>query len=238
MCHAIGTHKVIRVITSASGLLPAIVKAARAVGVVIHHRKMVEDIPEFRGGPHLSAAKRNAFYRRFVLHNPGHLINAVDSLLDDMVARQPRVIIPVLYLILHVSPIRFARARRPDRAGVIDGVESFDVADRAIVDFLHDRADTVVVAVTETRHEREALLLRFLRRLENAAYARRIRGHRLFGKHMFSSLYRSPEMNWPESRRRSQQHHIHAAINQLLIGIQTDETFFWGHLDRKSTRLN
>ncbi len=65
---------------------------------------MVIDIAEFSAGTDLPATVRNALEGGHILHDPGHLVDAVDCLLGDMVAREPGVVIPVLDLHLKVRP--------------------------------------------------------------------------------------------------------------------------------------
>ena len=55
------------------------------------------------------------FSGRLVVHDPGHGIDTVDGLLDDVVAGEPGVVVPVAHLVFHVGGALLARlARFPD----------------------------------------------------------------------------------------------------------------------------
>src|SRR3954469_24945283 len=155
--HAICAHEIIGIIAKTLFLLATGMKTAHTVRVFIDDRKMIEDVAVFRCRPDLPAAQSHALHRRLVLHHPSHFVNAMHRLLDNVIARKPCVIIPVLHLILQVGPVRLPGKWRPHRSRVIDGVNCSDFANGAIVDLLHDGAHTVIVAVTKTGYERQVL---------------------------------------------------------------------------------
>ncbi len=48
---------------------------------------VVEDVAELGPGADLPAADADGFHRRFVAHHPGRLVQAVNVLLDVVIAR-------------------------------------------------------------------------------------------------------------------------------------------------------
>src|SRR5205807_7038766 len=117
-------------------------------GVLEDHGEVVEDVAELRAGAHLPAAGAAGPQGVLVLHGPGHLVQAVDVLLDDVVAGQPGEVQPVTQLPLHVGPPGLA-VLMPQLAGVIDTVQGDDIADGAVVDALDGLALGVLVAVAQ-----------------------------------------------------------------------------------------
>src|SRR5215471_8005314 len=97
-------------------------ETARAVCIFIDHRKMVEDIAELRRCSHLPSTVGHTLDRWFVFHRPRHFIERMNRLLDNVIPREPGIIIPVLDLILDVGPITLPFIRRPYRAGVVSVV--------------------------------------------------------------------------------------------------------------------
>src|SRR5258707_3696969 len=72
-------------ITSATRLLAAFAEESDAVGVFVNNTVMIEDVAVLRPGPRLPAAKTDCLDRVLVLHHPGHLVQAVDVLLDVVI---------------------------------------------------------------------------------------------------------------------------------------------------------
>src|SRR5690348_895209 len=93
---------------------------------------MVEDMPKFGLDSHLASADAEGLDRRFVLQHPGGLIEDMDLLLDDVIAREPGEVEPVAQLPLHVAPLALARIV-PEGAAVVVGVDGDDLADGAVV---------------------------------------------------------------------------------------------------------
>ena len=182
---------------------------------------MIEDMAKLFAGPHLPAAVTARLDRRFILHGPGHLVEAVNVLLDDVIARQPGEIEPVAQLPFHVAPVRLARLV-PQCARVVGAVQGHNVADGAVVDALHRLALGVFVAITEAGHNRQILLLRFTARFEDGANAGRVDGYGLFAEDVFAGGDGGLEMCRPKVRRRAEQHHV-ANGDDVLIRVEAGE---------------
>ena len=90
-------------------LLPAVAEALHAAGIFVHDAVMIEDIAELRRGAHLAAAEADCPDRVFVSHRPCHLVEAMDVLLDIVVAGEPGEVEPVAALPFHVGPARLPR---------------------------------------------------------------------------------------------------------------------------------
>src|SRR5262249_44058575 len=99
-------------------LLAEVVEALDAVGPLVDDGVVVEDVAVLRLGAHLAAAGAAGPQRRHVLHGPGHLVDAVHRLLDDVVAGQPGEVQPVAHLPLPGAPVRLARLV-PQAVGVL-----------------------------------------------------------------------------------------------------------------------
>src|SRR5260370_15113596 len=154
---AFGSGDVLRFIVVATGLLAAIVETARSVFILINNGEVVVDIAQ--RGPHLAAAVAGYPRGWRVAHRPGHHVEAVDRLLDDMVAGEPTELIPVAQLHLQVGPIGFANGHIFDRRGVIRGINRGEFTDGAIEDLAERGAFRIVRPPAESGGEAEILLL-------------------------------------------------------------------------------
>src|SRR5437879_10991185 len=74
--HTFAAHEVIRIVIVTARLLAREMESPRAVGVIIHHGKMVENIPVLRSGADLPSTVSDTFDRRNISHGPGHLVQA------------------------------------------------------------------------------------------------------------------------------------------------------------------
>ena len=155
----------------------------------------------------------------------------MDVLLDVVVARQPGEVIPVAQLIFHVAPARLPRPHGSRGPGVVCRLHGHDLADRSIVDAADYFAFGRVVAVTETGDDRQIAAFCFLAGGKDRPAARSVDRHGFLDEGVFVGVNRCPQMHGPEVRRRRQQHHIDAAIDDLLIGIKTDELPLGHHAD-------
>ena len=66
-------------------LLAAEMESPTAVAVLVHDGEVVIHIAEAVFGAALAAAGTRSEYGQLVAHRPGHKVNAVDSLLDDVI---------------------------------------------------------------------------------------------------------------------------------------------------------
>ena len=87
------------------------------------------------------------------------------------------------------------------------------------------------IAPAKASHEIEFLLLRFFDRRLGHSITCGIHRHRLLAEDVLSCLDRRSEVQRTEPRRSGEQHHVHSAIDEPLIGIQTGELFIRLHID-------
>jgi hypothetical protein len=116
----------------AAGLLPALTEAVRAIGIGVLDAVVIENFADAGLGPDLPAANACGLHR-CAPRDPVAGVDAVDMLLDNVVAAQPNEVVPVVHLILHLGHARLPRAV-PDslRMEVSPGEEQ--VANGSVVD--------------------------------------------------------------------------------------------------------
>jgi hypothetical protein len=150
----------------------------------------------------------------------------VYGLLDEAVAREPREVVPVVDLPFEVGAIGLAgigRLHRFHRAGVVGRVDRSDGAEFAVVNPLENLAAGVVVAPAEAGDQREVFLLRLGGGFQHRAHARCVGRHRLFAEDVLVCRNRRGQVFRPEAGRGAEQHHIHAAVDYLLVRVEPDE---------------
>src|SRR5262249_52493351 len=90
---------------------------------------------------------------------------------------------------------------------------------------LDDLAVWSGVAHLQPGDEREAFLLRFLGGGENRADAGAVHGAGLLGEDVLALLDGVLHVDGAEARRRGEEHDVHTAVDDLLVGVEADETF-------------
>ena len=160
--------------------------------------------------------------RRLVAHQPHGLVEAVDVLLDVVIAREPGEVEPVANLVLHLAPLGLAAAV-PERAGEVVLLDGDDVADRAVLNPLDRFADAQVVAPAEAGDDGQVLLLGLFARLQHAAHARRIDGDRLLAEDVLAGVDRGLQVQRAEVGRRAEQHDVDVAFHDLLVAVEAGE---------------
>jgi hypothetical protein len=105
-------------------------------------------------------------------------------------------------------------------------MDGLDLADRAVVDLAVHRALRRRVSPAESGHQLGALVLRLLRGLHHLAKPRHVRGHRLLTEDVLPGTDRLLEMVRTESRRGREDHHVHAAVQNLVDRVEADESTF------------
>ena len=216
-------------VVGAADLLPAVAEQLRPVGVLVGHRKVVEDVAVLRPGALLPAAQADGLDRVLVLHHPGTHVEEVDVLFDVEVAAQQGEVVPVAHLPDHVGPTGLARLD-PDAAAVVVRLQAEDVADRAAVDAPHHLAEAVVVPQAQAGDDRQVFRLGPLAGGQHGADAGRVHRHRFFGEHVLVGLDRRRQVQRAEMWRRAQQHHV-ARVDDVLIGVEAGEALVGGHVE-------
>src|SRR5262245_6699815 len=106
----------------------------------------------------------------------------MNRLFDNVIAREPGKMPPIAHLPFRIGLTGLLWERAPNQPGIVIRVQRPDVTDGALVNLLHDGADSRVIAIAEAGHEGEVLLLGFATAFENGADTRRVCRHRLLTK--------------------------------------------------------
>ena len=101
-----------------------------AIGVL--DTVVIENLADAGLGPDLPAANAGGLHG-YAPRDPVAGVDAVDMLLDDVVAAQPDEVVPVIHLILHLGHARLPRAV-PDSLGVEVSPGEEQVANESVVD--------------------------------------------------------------------------------------------------------
>ncbi len=104
-------------------------------------------------------------------------------------------------------------------------------ADRAVHDPLHRLADGVVVTPAEAGDQAQSPLGRLLAAGQDRADAGGVDGHGLFAEDVLAGLHSGLEVLRAEVRRRGEDHHVHVALEHLLVGVEPGELPLLGHVD-------
>ena len=193
-------------------------------------------LPYFGVGAGLPAADAPAADRRLVARDPAHRVDAVYGLLDDVVAREPAVVVPVAHLVLHVGAHSLARlAGVPDALRVVGRLDGDDVADLAVEDLFHGLAARAVVSPAEAVDQGEVLVLGVLARLEELAQAGPVDGHRLLDECVDALLDGVGEVDGPEVRRRGQEDEIDL-VDHVLVAVEAGVLAVLGDVDARADR--
>ena len=184
---------------------------------------MIVDLAVLRFCKHRSSSHPNGLDGILVFHRPRTNIEEVDVLLDVEVARQPGKVVPVPHLVQHVGPVGLARLG-PATAAVVVGEERLHRTDRPVVDAPYRLPKAVVVADAEAGHDRQPFFLGQLATRQHRLDARGIDGHRLLREHVLACVDSLPEVLRAEVRRRAEQDHVDAAIQEFTVGVESDET--------------
>ena len=175
-------------------------KHVHAVRVLEVDREVIVDVPVRGIGAPLTPAHADGLHWMRA-ERPVRHVDVVDVLLHDVVSRQPREVEPVPDLPLDVGPLRLPRLH-PQTALVPINLGRDDVADGAVVDALHRRPVTCVVAPLRSGHDGEALLGGEIGRGDHGAHLHRIHRHRLLHEDVLARLDRRGEVSGAERRRR------------------------------------
>ena len=179
----------------------------------------------------LPAAHAPAADRKLLAHHPVHGVDAVDGLFDDVIAREPAIVVPVADLVLHLrTTLLVGLPRIPDALGIVGRFNGHNLADLAVKDLLHRLAPGCVVAPAEAVDQRQVLGLGVLASLDKSAQAGPVDRHRLFDEAVDALLDGIGQMHGAEMGRRGQDHQIHL-VDHLLVGVEAAILAILGNID-------
>src|SRR5262245_47252050 len=121
--------------------LAALAEHGDTVRVFVFDREVVVNLAMPLAGAGLPAAETGDGFHRMGAEDPIHDVEVVDVLLDNVVAAEPREVVPVFELPFDVAPAGLA-VDDPDLAAVPIALGVSDVADGAVVNAA-DRFDIV-----------------------------------------------------------------------------------------------
>lgn len=229
---AFGAVDVVGVVAGAGVDLAGGVEGAGAVVVFVDRGEVVEDVAAFVAGAGGAASQAIDASGDAVVHCPGHAVDGVDGLLNDVVAADPGEVPPVAHLEFHVGPAGLAGALG-ESAGVVCGVDGDDVADASTCDLVEGRFHARVVTPAEADHEGEIFFLCEASGFEAGADAGGVGGEGFFGEDMFSCGDCGGELDGAEGGVGCEDDDVDACVDDLLIGVEADELFFGGDLDAR-----
>ena len=165
----------------------------------------------------------------FVLHSPGHLIEAVDVLLGVEVSRQPGVVVPVAHLVFHVAVAVLSRgAWVPNAARIVTALQGGNLAGSSFVNLLEGGPHAGLVSPAESRHDRETFLFCQLAAFQDGTNPRSIDTDRLLDEHVLARFDGGFQLHRPEVRRSRQQDDI-TGVNHSFVRIETDMFLIFRH---------
>jgi len=108
--HALGAEHEVGHVVLAVGLLAALAEHFDAAGIFKDHRMMIKNVCRRLGRFRTCRPPTPvALTRILILHGPGHFVETMHVLLDDVIARKPGEVEPVAELPFHVAPVGFSR---------------------------------------------------------------------------------------------------------------------------------
>ena len=199
------------------------VVALRAIGPGKFHGEVVEDVAFFCAAI-LATAAGDGVGGGLIAHGPKHFVDAVDALLDDVIAAEPCEVVPTADHIFHVAlgivPAKIDVAF----AGVVvvAAEDGLDVAELAVADAFVGVALGVGPAPDEAVHNGGALLFGFGDGGDDRARAGAVGGHRFLGKNMLLGIHSGLDVQRAEAGRGGEDDDVHIAFDDFLVGIESD----------------
>jgi len=199
------------------------VVALRAIGPGKFHGEVVEDVAFFCAAI-LATAAGDGVGGGLIAHGPKHFVDAVDALLDDVIAAEPCEVVPTADHIFHVAlgivPAKIDVAF----AGVVvvAAEDGLDVAELAVADAFVSVALGIGPAPHKAVHDGGALLLGFGYGGDDGACAGAIGGHRFLGENVLLGIDRRLDVQRAEAGRGGEDDDVHIAFDDFLVGIKAD----------------
>src|SRR5580704_10844393 len=210
----------------AVGLVPALAERPASVGVFVFHDMVVEDFAVALVSENLASPDSPATYGMVAL-DPVRDVQIVDVLFDNVVTTQPRVVVPVAHLVLHLAfDLGMGLARLPDAAVVPIHAHRQDVADRARFEAVDGFQILGLVVSLQADADFQILLFGVLIGGQYAADARAIHAERFLGEDVLARLNGGLEMNRSEPRRSRQNDQVDRTRQKLFVGIEAVELVF------------
>ena len=206
--------------------------ARTPLGILVEDVDVIEDIAFVVG--ELPAAVADRLERQDAVHGPGDLVDAVTGLFDQPIAGQPGEVIPVADLpfdVAHAGGPTLAGGMGFHGAGQIRGIDGANVANGAVMDLLVEGTPCRVITPAVADHQRQVLVLGLGGGLQHAAHARGVGGHGFLAEHMLAGVDGRARCCGRKPGRGRQEHHVHAAVDHFLEGVQAHEARTVGDLD-------
>ena len=129
-------------------LTAAVGEEPHAVGIFVDHAVVIVDLPDGGLDADLPSAGSPGPLGGPVFQGPRRLVEAVDVLLDVMVAGEPGEWIPVAHLVFHFGPLGLSiPVSEPGRAAVVGLLNRHDPADGPVADPLDRLQHARVIAI-------------------------------------------------------------------------------------------
>src|SRR5690606_36569003 len=157
-------------------------------------------------------------------------IQIVDELLHDVIAGEPREVVPVPTLPLHVRHAGLPLAQ-PDGPGQVVRLRTDDLPDRALVNLPDGFHETRLAAIDRAGHEREASLGGHSTRVHDGMIARHVYVRWFLEEDMAACLDGIAEMERAKSGWRGHNHVVDVAVDDVLIVVEAGEGAVIGHVE-------
>ena len=166
----------------------------------------------------------------FQAAEPSEYVDVMHMLLDDMVAREPFPVHPVLDHVFAIVPASLTLAI-PQHVLVPVNDTTGDLANQTLHDLFVGLHIAALVVTLRTGYDAEVLRLSLLCRGHDRTIAYRIDADRFLQEGMFALLGCVLEMNRTEEGRSSHNNHIYPTVDDLFISLHADEAMVGRHVD-------
>ena len=137
--------------------------------------------------------------------------------------------IPIINLVLHFGHSVLLWTV-PNASAVPVNTQKIDVANGTILKPFHAIHVALFVPALESDSNRKTFFLSFLGCCQNTVYSRNITSNWFFHEYLLALVDRIFELLWLETRRGSNDHHIDATVDGLLVGVHSVEYLAF-HID-------